>query len=181
MQLTPAGERQAGGLAERLSDVGLDAVHSSPRERARLTAEAIAGRTGARLHVVDALDEIDFGDWTGMSFDALGNQPRWRRWNDARGSASPPNGESMAAAQARVAAHADEIARSRPGAKVALVSHCDILRALVAHYLGLPLDNLLRFEIDAASISRIEVGAWGGRVLGLNEATDRATNRVAGA
>jgi ribonuclease H / adenosylcobalamin/alpha-ribazole phosphatase len=174
VQLTPAGERQADGLAERLSGVALDAVHSSPRERARRTAEAIAGRTGARLEVVDALDEINFGDWTGMSFEALGGQPRWRRWNEARGSACPPNGESMVAAQARVAAHADEIARSRPGAKVALVSHSDILRALVAHYLGLPLDNLLRFEIDTASISRIEVGAWGGRVLGLNEATQRA-------
>ncbi len=48
-------------------------------------------------------------------------------------------------------------------------SHCDVLRALVAHYLGLPLDNLLRFEIDAGSVSRVEVGAWGGRVLGVNE------------
>jgi ribonuclease H / adenosylcobalamin/alpha-ribazole phosphatase len=173
VQLTPAGERQTAGLAERLG-ARLDAVQTSPRERARRTAEAIATRTGAALEVVEALDEIDFGDWTGMSFDALEGRPDWRRWNEARGSACPPNGESMAAAQARVAAHADAIARTRPGAEVALVSHSDILRALVAHYLGLPLDNLLRFEIDPASISRIEVGAWGGRVLGLNEAAERA-------
>lgn len=173
MQLTPAGERQATRLAERLSDTRLDAVHTSPRERARRTAEAVATRAGAPLEIVDALDEIDFGDWTGARFEALAGEPEWRRWNEARGSACPPKGESMAAAQERVAAHADAIARSRPGAVVALVSHSDILRALVAHYLGLPLDNLLRFEIDAASLSRIEVGAWGdrvgGRVLALND------------
>jgi ribonuclease H / adenosylcobalamin/alpha-ribazole phosphatase len=177
VQLTPAGERQATRLAERLSCVRLDAVHTSPRERARRTAEAIATRTGAPLEVVEALDEIDYGDWTGASFDALDGRPEWRRWNEARGSACPPNGESMGAAQARVAAHADAIARTRPGAQLALVSHSDILRALVAHYLALPLDNLLRFEIDAASVSRIEVGASGGRVfgrvLGLNDTGDR--------
>ena len=174
MQLTPAGERQASGLAGRLSCVRLDAVHTSPRERARRTAEAVAGATGSSLEVVEALDEIDYGDWTGAEFDALDGNPLWRRWNDARGSATPPGGESMAAAQARVVAHAEAIVRDRPGAQVALVSHCDILRALVAHLLGLPLDNLLRFDLDTASISRVEVGAWGGRVLGLNEVVERA-------
>ena len=177
MQLTSAGEQQAAGLAERLCGVRLDAVHTSPRERARRTAEAIAAGRGAPLEVVEALDEIDYGDWTGMSFDALDGRPEWRGWNAARGSACPPNGESMAAAQARVAAHADAIARTCAGAEIALVSHADILRALVAHYLGVPLDNLLRFEIDVASISRIEVGQWGGRVLALNDTGQGAASR----
>ena len=172
MHLTPAGERQASALAERLSGARLDAIHTSPRERARRTAEAIAARTGASVEVAGALDEIDFGDWTGMAFAELEAEPAWRRWNEARGSASAPRGESMVAAQARIAAHASEIARTRPGARIALVSHCDMLRALVAHYLGLPLDNLLRFEIAPASVSRIEAGSWGGRVLGLNEMAD---------
>jgi ribonuclease H / adenosylcobalamin/alpha-ribazole phosphatase len=169
VQLTAAGERQATGLAERLDGIRLDAVHTSPRERARRTAEAIATRAGAPLQVTGALDEVDYGDWTGMNFDALERHPLWERWNTARGSACPPNGESMAAAQARVVAHAEEIGRGWPGAAVALVSHSDILRSLVAHFLGLPLDHLLRFEIDTASVSRIEVGPWGGRVLGLND------------
>jgi ribonuclease H / adenosylcobalamin/alpha-ribazole phosphatase len=179
VQLTPAGEAQARGVAERLSGCALHAIHTSPRERAQRTAEAVAMRTGVALEVVDALDEIDFGDWTGMSFDELEGQPLWRHWNEARGSAAPPNGESMAAAQARVAAHAGEVARLYPRGRVALVSHSDILRALVAHCLGLPLDNLLRFQIDAASISRIEVGPWGGRVIGLNETVDRAADGAA--
>jgi broad specificity phosphatase PhoE len=52
---------------------------------------------------------------------------------------------------------------------VALVSHCDIIRGIIAHYLGLPLDNLLRFDIDPASVSRIVVGDWGARVISVNE------------
>jgi probable phosphoglycerate mutase len=180
VHLTPAGERQASLLAQRLGDAGIVAIQTSPRERARRTAEAIAERTGAAVEVADALDEIDFGDWTGMSFAELDGQPLWQSWNEARGSAAPPNGESMAAAQARIAAHAAELARTRPGARVALVSHSDVLRALVAHCLGLPLDNLLRFEIDPASVSRIEVGSRGGRVLGLNETAGGFGDRTAG-
>ena len=164
----------AGLLTERLGEVRLDAIQTSPRKRARQTAEAIAAPAGLDVEVVEALDEIDFGAWTGMTFDELAGQPLWRHWNEARGSARPPNGESMVAAQTRVVAQAGEIARTRPGARVALVSHCDILRALVAHFLGLSLDNLLRFDIDPASVSRIEVGSWGGRVLGLNETAQRA-------
>lgn len=49
------------------------------------------------------------------------------------------------------------------------VSHCDIIRGLIAYYLGLPLDNLLRFDIDPASVSRLVVGSWGARVMSMNE------------
>jgi broad specificity phosphatase PhoE len=52
---------------------------------------------------------------------------------------------------------------------VVAVSHCDIIRGLIAYYLGLPLDNLLRFDIDPASVSRLMVGSWGARVISVNE------------
>lgn len=169
MQLTSAGERQAAALAGRLGPEGLDAVRTSPRERARRTAEAIAAAAGTPLEVAEALDEIDFGDWTGMSFEELAGEPCWRDWNEARGTARAPNGETMAEAADRAAAYAGGIARALPGARVALVAHGDVLRGLVARVMGLPLDNLLRFEIAPASVSRIELGEWGGRVLSLNE------------
>ena len=176
MHLTSAGERQATDLAERMIGARLDAIHTSPRERARRTAEVIATRTGAALEVVEALDEIDYGGWTGMTFEALEGEPLWRRWNEARGSASPPNGESMVAAQARIATHAAEIAHRRPGSRIALVSHSDMVRALIAHALGLSLDHLLRFDIDPASVSRMEVGSWGARVSSLNETVDETVD-----
>ena len=169
VQLTEAGQRQASALAGRLSREGLELIQTSPRARTRATAEAIARSTGAPVELAPALDEIDFGDWTGLSFDELEPDPLWRNWNEARGRARPPNGESMVDAADRATAHVAEIARTRPGKRIAIVSHCDILRGVVARYLGLPLDNLLRFEIAPASVSRIEVGDWGGYVLSLNE------------
>jgi broad specificity phosphatase PhoE len=68
---------------------------------------------------------------------------------------------SVAAIEQIAAGHADET--------VAVVSHCDIIRGLIAYYLGLPLDNLLRFDIDPASVSRLVVGSWGARVMSMNE------------
>jgi broad specificity phosphatase PhoE len=50
-----------------------------------------------------------------------------------------------------------------------MVTHCDIIRAVIAHVLGLSLDHILRFDIDPASISRLAVGDWGAKILSLNE------------
>lgn len=169
MNLTPAGERQAVAVAERLSAERPDLVQTSPRERAKQTAEVIAARCGARVEGAEALDEIDFGEWTGRDFAALDGEPLWREWNERRGQARCPGGESMAQAADRIAAHAAALARERPGARIVLVSHADMLRGLVARLLGLPLDNMLRFEIAPASVSRIEIGDWGGCVRSLNE------------
>jgi broad specificity phosphatase PhoE len=50
-----------------------------------------------------------------------------------------------------------------------LVSHCDVIRAVLAHWLGMPTDLLLRLEIAPASISTVEIGPWGPRILRINE------------
>src|SRR5215203_6843088 len=93
--LGEAGRRQAEALARRFADAAVDAVWTSPLDRARETAEPIAGRLGLPVRTSDGLAEIDFGAWTGLPFDALRDDPRWRRWNEARGSERPPPGESM--------------------------------------------------------------------------------------
>jgi broad specificity phosphatase PhoE len=165
--LSSIGRDQAKQLARGLAGHDLKSVQSSPVLRARQTADAIAA--GLPVETVAALDEIDFGDWTGRSFAVLADDPRWHEWNSHRATASAPGGESMAAAQARAVAHVDTSAAAYPGETLAMVSHCDILRGVVAHYLGLSLDNLLRFDIAPASVTTLHVGDWGGRVLRLNE------------
>lgn len=167
--LSPEGRDQAVRLgAVALWREPIEAVQSSPRIRARETAEAIAGPLGLPIEVIDALDEIDFGDWTGQSYDALDTQDAWRAWNAHRAIARPPGGETMVAAVARVVAHLNRLAQTAQGASVVCVSHCDIIRGALAHYLGLGLDHLLRFDIDPGSISTVSVAPWGGRVLSLN-------------
>ena len=170
--LTPEGETEARALGRRLAPAGLSEIRTSPRSRAHRTAEIIAEATGAPLTVVPALDEIDFGDWTGAEFAALAGQPLWDDWNAHRAATRPPNGESMEEAALRISAHAGDLAATRGGDAIALVTHADMIRGLVAKVLGLSLDNLLRFEIEPASVSRLEAGPWGARLLSLNETKD---------
>ena len=167
--LSAEGRAQARWLAGRFArGEAVAAIHSSPRLRARETARAIAERLELEVELTDALDEVDFGAWTGRSFAELDGDPDWTRWNVARATAATPGGETMAQATARAVAHIDDIAgREWPGA-VLCVSHCDVIRGVVAHYLGLGLDRLLAFDIDPGSISTLLVGPWGGRVLALN-------------
>ena len=165
--LSAAGERQADMLARRLGRQAFAAIQASPVVRAERTATAIAG--DRPVTVVPALEEIDFGAWAGRSFAELETDPGWRSWNASRGGARAPGGEAMAEAQARAVAHVDAAAGEHPGGDVAMVSHADVIRAVIAHYIGLSLDNILRFDIDPASVSRLAVGGWGGRLLALNE------------
>ena len=75
----------------------------------------------------------------------------------------------MAEAVARAAQAIAAIAAAHDGETIAVVSHCDIIRGLIAHYLGLSLDNMLRFDVEPASVSRLVVGSWGARVKSVNE------------
>lgn len=163
--LSDAGRAEAARLARRLADLPLAAVHSSPRRRARETAEIIAAPHGLPVEIADALDEIDFGAWAGRSFAALAPDPLWRRWNSARGAASAPGGEDMHAATARALGH---IEAGREGLH-AMVSHCDVIRGVVAHYLGLDVDRLLTFDVDPASVTTLALHDGGARLVALNE------------
>ena len=167
--LTALGRQQAKAVGRLLASEGLTEIHSSPRERAVKTAEAIARASGAKMRLVGALDEIDFGDWTGAEFDALSGQPLWDAWNAARATSRTPGGESMAEAADRIAGHVRRLGTDRPGARIALVTHCDMIRAMVATCLGLSLDNLLRFEIAPASVSKLVAGDWGAKLVTLNQ------------
>jgi broad specificity phosphatase PhoE len=168
--LGEAGRRQAEALAGWFAGKApVDAVWTSPVQRARETAEPIAGRLGLPVRPSDALCEIDFGAWTGQGFDALRDDPRWRRWNEARGSERPPGGESMAEAQARAMAGVERAREEHPDGAVVLVSHGDVIKAVLAGVLGLSLDAHARFEISPASVSALAVWDGGGKVLRMNE------------
>jgi ribonuclease H / adenosylcobalamin/alpha-ribazole phosphatase len=167
--LSSDGVDQAAIVADLLGTFPIAAVYSSPRERAWDTANAIAEPHELSVSVVDDLDEIDFGQWTGARFSDLEGDEEWQRWNEQRGTARCPGGESMTEAVDRATAALEEIAKAHDGETVAAVTHCDIIRGVLAHYLGMPLDNVLRFDVDPASISTLELGRWGARVRSINE------------
>jgi probable phosphoglycerate mutase len=165
--LSEEGREQARRAAERLAgNGGIGAVHFSPLERTYETAAIIADRLGLTPVRVDALMEIDFGCWTARSFEELDILEDWRRWNHFRTGTRPPGGETMLEVQARALHHIETLA---PGTTTVLVSHCDVIRAVLTHWLGMPSDLLLRLEIAPASISTVEIGPWGPRILRINE------------
>jgi broad specificity phosphatase PhoE len=179
--LSAQGEREAAALAgsggfAAGTEGGLGgpaaprlaAVVSSPRERARRTAEAIAAR--ARLAVTEepGLDELDFGAWTGMSFAALREDPRWQAFNTFRSAAPIPGGETMLAVQARAVTVVLRLRAAWPDAALVLVSHADVLKAVLAHFLAVPLELMRRIELAPASRSELVVWEQDAVVRGVN-------------
>ena len=169
MALSSEGLDQSAILADLLGTDPIAAIYSSPRERAWYTARDIAEPHELTVQGRDDLDEVDFGEWAGRSFEELQADERWHEWNDARASARCPGGESMGEAVARAMAALQAIAAEHDEETIAAVTHCDIIRGVIAHILGLSLDNILRFDVDPASVSRLHLGRWGARVGSVNE------------
>jgi broad specificity phosphatase PhoE len=166
--LSAKGRDEATRLADDLAIHDVGSIHASPQVRTQETAEILSDRLDVAVKTVAALDEIDFGTWTGQNFDALAADPGWQQWNNSRSSAISPGGESMPQATGRIVHHLEQVAGEAPARPVICVTHCDMIRGAIAYYLGLALDRLLRFAIDPASTSIIDIGPWGGHVVGVN-------------
>jgi broad specificity phosphatase PhoE len=167
--LTAAGRDQASTLSQRLSSEPIAAIYSSPRQRTRETAAALAEPHGIAVQDDNALDEIDLGDWTGQRIEDLIGTPAFTAWNERRSEACPPGGESFVSVAERASAFARRMAERHCGETVALVSHQDVIKALVASAIGLSFDHVLCFEIGPASVSRLVCGDWGSKLVTLNE------------
>lgn len=157
IHLNAAGLAQAKRLAEQLKDTRLDAILSSPLARARETAAALASGRTVDIQFDDRLEEIDYGDWTGRTLDHLRGDNTWARFNSLRSVTRVPSGELMLEVQVRALAAIEAIRQHFPNGTCAVVSHGDVIRGLVAHFAGIPLDLFLRLEIAPASVSTVSV------------------------
>lgn len=171
--LNEAGRAEAARLAADLAGRTLAAIVSSPLERARETAAAIAEPAGLPVEVDPALTEIDFGEWTGSRFDALHGSAAWRHYNAFRGTTRSPGGEAMLDVQARAVAAMARARQAHPGAELVLVSHADVIKAALAHFLGAPLDLFQRIEVAPASRSLVRLGPDWVRIEAVNLAPGR--------
>jgi broad specificity phosphatase PhoE len=169
VHLDAAGQAQALALASHFAGSGITAVYSSPRERAVETARPIAQAAGVGLEIDGHLDELDCGAWTGSAFSALDGDPLWRRWNAARATAQIPSGENMQEVQARVLAYLRRLSAAQPDGRIVVVSHLDVLRAGLLHYLGRSLDAYDSIEIDPAAVSTLVIDRGEGSLRTLNQ------------
>ena len=194
VQLDETGRQQAQTVAERLAKVPLAAVVSSPLERCRETADAVAAGRDLAVQTDDRLGEARYGDWTGRPLKELVKDPLWKVVQQhPSGAVFPgPEGEGLAQTQARaVAAVRDWNTRLGQDAVWLACSHGDVIKALLADALGLHLDQFQRIVVDPASISVITYTATrpfvqrmndtGGDVAALQPPPRRPRRRAASA
>jgi broad specificity phosphatase PhoE len=168
VHINELGRKQAAQLAKRLGAQAIEAIYCSPQTRARETAEPLAIATGQEIVTAAALDELNFGAWTGRTYDELRELPDWRRFNSARSTTRIPHGELMLEVQSRAIGFVECIAGTHVRGSVVLVSHGDVIRAALAFYLGMPLEFLLRFEVSPASVSVVTLETGNPRVMCVN-------------
>ncbi|NNF68551.1 MAG: phosphoglycerate mutase [Acidimicrobiia bacterium] len=153
--LSASGEDQAGAAARHLSGRKVGAVYSSPVERCRQTADIIAKELGHKVRIEKRVQEVDYGKWQGRTLSSLQKLKAWRGLFVAPARFRFPDGETLQEAQSRAVAAIEHLAGRHPRDRVIVVSHADIIRVLLAHYLGMPLDMVHRLDVRPASVSTV--------------------------
>jgi probable phosphomutase (TIGR03848 family) len=170
VHLTEAGRAQADSLVGRLEGVPLAAIYSSPLERCRETAAPLAASRGLAVRARRGLIETGYGEWTGRSIRQLKRTALWRTLQRSPSAVRFPGGESLRDVQARGVDAALAIAAEHPGKTVALVTHADVVRLILAHFAGMHPDLFERLTVEPGSISAVALGGDGAvRVVKVND------------
>jgi probable phosphoglycerate mutase len=156
--LSADGTRQVSAAAHRLATgPQIDAIVSSPLQRAAASAAIVAGELGLRPATDDDLRETDFGEWEGLTIAEI--QTRWpdavATWQHDPGQA-PPGGESFGDTACRVNRACERILREHQGETVLVVSHITPIKIMLCRALGVPLLTMYRFYLGSACINEIQ-------------------------
>ena len=169
LHLSDAGRDQAAAAAARIGELKrVDAIYTSPLERARETAAPIGATRELKPTIDRALVECDFGEWTGGELKKLAKQPEWRTVQSYPSGFRFPGGESFLEMQDRMVATVQRLAQRHLGGVIVCVSHADPIKAAVAHALGTHLDLFQRIVISTCSVTAVAYRAGGPVVLTVN-------------
>lgn len=178
VSLDERGLEIARRTADQLSEVKLKAVYSSPIERTWETALEVCAPHRLSPIPEDGVLEVDYGSWSGRTLKSLYQLKAWKAVQLTPSRMTFPNGENLADAQRRAVAAIDRIAAAHPKDTVAVVTHADIIKAVVAHHLGTPLDLFQRIGVAPASVTVIDIPKEGVPVvLAVNTSGDPTTWR----
>lgn len=160
VDLDDRGREQASALVERLGDLPIRAIVRSPLLRCERTVEPLAAALGLQPIIDDRIVEVDYGSWTGRKIGELFKEPLWAVVQQQPSAAVFPEGEGLAAVQARAVAAVREHDRKlaeEHGNDVLWVActHGDVIKAVLADALGTHLDSFQRINADPASVSVI--------------------------
>lgn len=179
LHLSETGQAQAKAVAERLASLPrIDAVYTSPMERAKETAKPIAAACGLRPTVDKGLLEADIGEWTGLAISAVAKTREWRSVQRYPSGFRFPGGESFPEVQQRVVGTVERLRAAHTGQAIVLVSHADPIKLLVAHAVGTHLDLFQRIAVSTCSVTAISYGDGGPTVLSVNSVNDLGAFRA---
>jgi probable phosphomutase (TIGR03848 family) len=155
--LSDTGRQQVKEVGARIATLPERAIYASPLARTWQTAEIIGQTVGVSPTACEGLLEVDYGRWTDRPLKAVARTRMWPVIQALPSLASFPEGETIRRAQVRAADAVEELeARHRRGMIIA-VSHADVIKALVAFYLSLPLDAFQRLHVSPASVSVLQL------------------------
>lgn len=155
--LTAQGWQQ---LEKRVADHRpWDAIITSPARRCAEFAQSLAARHSLTLKSDEQLWELDFGEWEGQALNDIHQAAPEQLaafWNDPSQN-TPPGGEPLKQFQQRILRAWDQIQAQHQGKHLLIISHSGTMRIIIGHILGIPLNSLLKLELDYASLSRVRV------------------------
>ena len=170
VHLNDHGRAQAEAVGTRLATTTIHAIYSSPLDRTVETAQAILNHhPQLTLRLLEDIGEVRFGAWQGQELGKLVQRHLWRTVQTAPSRARFPNGETFRAAQMRAVDALELLSEQHPRQTVAIVSHSDLIKLIVAHYLGVHLDLFQRLEVSTASLTVLSLGARHAAIKQLNE------------
>ncbi|HSL93671.1 MAG TPA: histidine phosphatase family protein [Bacillota bacterium] len=175
--LNQLGEAQVAKLGSWLSGrYQIDKIYSSPLLRAQATAQAIAaGQAGAEIVFDEGLQEIDVGEWEGMSAPQAkeANPDVWNRLQVDQLYTRRPEGESYWDLYQRVSTCLDNIVSKHSGETLCVTSHGGCVRVMLAHVMGVPPTTfafMSGLQVDNTGLTVVRHSTHSGRwqVLGIN-------------
>lgn len=155
------GMLQAKRIARILPRLDIDAIYSSPLKRALETSRILVQENDLPMKIDSNLTEVAFGRWEGYRFEDLIQDEAYQRFLRDPIKATVPGGETIQDVQKRGLKVIRRATREFPQGRLLFVSHADVIRAIMCHYLRLPLEEFRRLRIDNGSLTALEVdGLW---------------------
>lgn len=171
VMLSSKGENQAIELVERIGKSRFDAVVISPIQRCSQTiAPWLAAYGNGIVPLVDeGFSEVDYGTWTGKSLAVLQRNKLWKIVQEHPSQMVFPQGESLMEMQSRAVASFHKVNNLKGKNPRLIVSHGDVIKSIVAHVLGMHLDQFQRLVIEPAAMTVIETQNGVSRLISFND------------
>ncbi len=186
ISLSETGKEQAKDLIARIGTTQFDEIAISPLQRCRETIDPWLATTGTKNPIVvdESVSEVDYGSWSGKTLASLRRKSQWKVVQDFPSQMIFPEGESLLEMQGRALSGFYRLNAVKGKGPRLLVSHGDVIKSIVAHCLGMHLDQFQRLVIEPASLTIIDTDSGVSRLVRFNDAkgfltSERSTNQSA--